>query len=296
MELIMAAQDDPSPWELPTPVPTTNQQEQGSVEPPSPPAEQQQQQETLLGRGYFSQLGVVRRKPARGDAPPTLSKSCSDKIALKQCTSLLSSLTSLLVSPQNAYITTLILPESQYSPTACSRCFSAAASPSPSKEAEAPRRRMTSLSNKSWGGGYSFVPFSIEPTSLEFSFSKRSVSARSEKTSASNLAVAWTRNGLEESLIGGVLQGRKQFDLGGASLVSRRRMWSLARELVVAAAGNGTDELPLCLGQELAGNMRYDEVKEETGLLEVRRRVKEEARKEALKGWVRNSGDGAFCL
>ena len=292
----MAAQDDPSPWELPTPVPTTNQQEQGSVEPPSPPAEQRPQQETLLGRGYFSQLGVVRRKPARGDAPPTLSKSCSDKIALKQCTSLLSSLTSLLVSPQNAYITTLILPESQYSPTACSRCFSASASPSPSKEVEAPRRRMTSLSNKSWGGGYSFVPFSIEPTSLEFSFSKRSVSARSEKTSASNLAVAWTRNGLEESLIGGVLQGRKQFDLGGASLVSRRRMWSLARELVVAAAGNGTDELSLCLGQELAGNMRYDEVKEETGLLEVRRRVKEEARKEALKGWVRNSGDGAFCL
>ena len=44
MELVMEAQDDATPW------------------PVLPPSENGKQQ-TLLGRGSFSQLGVVRRKP-----------------------------------------------------------------------------------------------------------------------------------------------------------------------------------------------------------------------------------------
>jgi tRNA-specific adenosine deaminase 1 len=43
------------------------------------------------------------------------------------------------------------------------------------------------------------------------------------------------------------------------------------------------------------GVASYDEVKEGS-LLEGRRRVKEEARTEALKGWLRNTGDGGFSL
>lgn len=39
----------------------------------------------------------------------------------------------------------------------------------------------------------------------------------------------------------------------------------------------------------------YDEVKGGV-LLEARRKVKEEVRAEALKGWVRNTGDGGFSL
>lgn len=47
MELTMSAQNDASPWEVPVKVP---------VETLTP--------ETILhGRGYFSELGVVRRKP-----------------------------------------------------------------------------------------------------------------------------------------------------------------------------------------------------------------------------------------
>ena len=46
MELVMEAQDDATPW------------------PVSPPSENGKQQ-TLLGRGSFSQLGVVRRKPCK---------------------------------------------------------------------------------------------------------------------------------------------------------------------------------------------------------------------------------------
>ena len=78
MELTMAAQDDATPWDLP-PLAITP----GDSTPAEP--------EILHGRGYFSVLGSVRRKPSRPDAPPSLSKSCSDKIALKQSISLLNS-------------------------------------------------------------------------------------------------------------------------------------------------------------------------------------------------------------
>uniref|UniRef100_L2FNF8 tRNA-specific adenosine deaminase n=1 Tax=Colletotrichum fructicola (strain Nara gc5) TaxID=1213859 RepID=L2FNF8_COLFN len=169
MELTMAAQEDASPWDMPAAAPS---EDAG----------------TLPGRAYFSRLGVGRRKPARGDAPPTMSKSCSDKIALKQCTSLLSSLTSLLIYPGNAYLSSLILPETQYSAAGCERAFSA-------------RGRMASLDGQAWSGGYRFAPFEVRTTEREFAFSKREVKARAEKIAASNLAAA------------------------GASAVSRRRMW-----------------------------------------------------------------------
>src|SRR5579871_3827988 len=89
MELVMQAQEDATPWELP-------QLPQGHSEGVlnSSAAE-------MKGRGHFSELGIVRRKPgkfnpsclcttltnflARSDAPLSLSKSCSDKLTLKFC-------------------------------------------------------------------------------------------------------------------------------------------------------------------------------------------------------------------
>ncbi|KAK0653840.1 putative tRNA-specific adenosine deaminase [Cercophora samala] len=267
MELTMASQPDSTPWSPPTPL---SEQPDGQ----------------LLGRGYFSHLGIVRRKPSRPDAPPTNSKSCSDKIALKQCTSLLSSLTSLLISPENVYLTSLILPESQYSATGCTRCYGF----DPQSK---PPGRMACLTAKppAWENGYKTSPFRIETTQHEFDYSKRMVTARSEKISPSNLAICWTYNkGVEEGIIGGVLQGRKAFDIKGASAVSRRKMWALAVE--VAEGVNGPEG-------ELTKELRrgtYDGVKEGSELLEARRKVKDQVRAEALKGWVRNTGDGGFGL
>ncbi|KAK4200619.1 putative tRNA-specific adenosine deaminase [Triangularia verruculosa] len=263
MELTMASQTDSTPWSSPIPV---SEQAEGQ----------------LLGRGYFSQLGIVRRKPSRPDAPPTSSKSCSDKIALKQCTSLLSSLTSLLVSPENLYLSSLILPESQYSETGCTRCYGFE-----------PPGRMSCLTTNppAWENGYKPVPFSIETTQHEFDYSRRAVTAISEKISPSNLAVCWTYNKeVEEGIIGGVLQGRKAFDFKGASAVSRKKMWALALEVaegVYGPEGQVTRELKMGT---------YDEVKEKSVLLQARRRVKNEVRREALKSWVRNTGDRGFSL
>ncbi|KAF3802137.1 tRNA-specific adenosine deaminase 1 [Colletotrichum gloeosporioides] len=261
MELTMAAQEDASPWDMPAP-----------EEAAAPSTETT----TLPGRAYFSRLGVVRRKPARGDAPPAMSKSCSDKIALKQCTSLLSSLTSLLIYPGNAYLSSIFLPETQYSATGCERAFSA-------------QGRMASLDGRIWRGGYRFAPFEVRTTEREFAFSKREVKARAEKIAASNLAAAWTAGGLDEGTMGGVLQGRKAFDARGASAVSRRRMW----EEVAAIAGELGDDGE-GLRRVLAG-VTYAHVKG-SELLAARREVKMEARREALAGWIANVGDDDFEL
>ncbi|KAI0883831.1 adenosine deaminase/editase [Annulohypoxylon maeteangense] len=286
MELIMASQEDATPWDLPPEFLPNNT----TASP------------TLPGRAYFSHLGITRRKPARPDAPPTLSKSCSDKLALHQLTSLLSSTTALLVSPNHVYIHTLILPLSRYSAVACHRAFSVS-----------PGGRMSCLAHltSNTKGGYAFHPFAVATTTSEFAFSQKQ--AKEEAGAAgiapSNLALAWTLSGLEEATLGGVLQGRKQSaaDARGASFASRRKLWGLAVEIVGLLSTSplppllqdirpeeGEGEIEVEIGKAL-GAKTYGEMKG-SSLLEARRRVKEEARVEALKGWVRNLGDEYFHL
>ncbi|KAI3392779.1 hypothetical protein diail_5215 [Diaporthe ilicicola] len=260
MELTISAQQDAAPWESPLP-------------PHLMPEEASSPELALLGRACFDQLGVVRRKPARADAPPTLSKSCSDKLALRQCTSLLSSLTSLLVSPRGVYLSSLVLPESQFSATACARCFSVQG-----------RLNSPGIVEGAWEDGYVFCPFVVRTTGREFEYSRRGP-AHSEglRYVASNLATAWSCTGLAENLIGGVLQGRKQSEARAGSAVSREKMWALVEEIAHVVEPNMT-----------AMTLRdYGNVKESIDLA-TRRKVKEDVRGQALKGWVRNTGDEQF--
>ncbi|KAF9895366.1 hypothetical protein FE257_000271 [Aspergillus nanangensis] len=148
MELCMASQDDATPWE-----PNTH----NTTPSPAPP-----DTEMLDGRGYFSRLGIVRRKPARADAESTRSKSCSDKLALRQVSSLLSYESSLIVAvTENAYLAGIVLPEEEISRAACERAFSE-------------RGRMSGLVGEVWdadvvaaagtsrcGDGYRFRPFRV---------------------------------------------------------------------------------------------------------------------------------------
>ncbi|KAF2275453.1 uncharacterized protein EI97DRAFT_434293 [Westerdykella ornata] len=265
MELVMDAQEDATPWtSAPESVPGL----------PDLEAISSAEVTVLRGRSHFGHLGAVRLKPSRPDAPPTLSKSCTDKIALTQCTSLLSSLTSLLMSPRNAYLTSLVLPQSQYVESACIRAFSRSG-------------RMSRISpdmEKRWSGGYAFHPFSVHATCREFKHSRRSV-APSEKPIPCNLSALSTPH-FQESLIGGVLQGRKQLDPRGASRVSRRSMWKAVLELA------GLVGVPLLL--EAVRKERYGDVKEGDALA-AHRQVKEDVRG-VLRGWVRNRGDEEFGL
>ncbi|KAH6661974.1 adenosine deaminase/editase [Halenospora varia] len=278
MELTMAAQEDSTPWSLPStdiapPSPAENSDEvlqpdsSLSITPkivsPSSPLEPP----TLHGRSYFSQLGIVRRKPSRPDAPPTLSKSCTDKLTLKQSTSLLSSLTSLLISPQNVYIHTLVLPSSQLSPTAAERAFS-------------PSGRLKGLvGNDKWEGGYSFKPFKLVGTTKEFAHSRR----QKGDLIPSNISSAWTPRDTE-TIIGGTLQGRKQFDPRGASRVCKRRMWKLALEVAVLVGVPAVERV-----------LRLQTYKEVKGckMLAERKTVKGDVGG-VLGGWVRNEGGEEF--
>lgn len=145
----MASQEDATPWEvLRQPKPALGSQE---LEPSDA-------EKLLDGRAHFSLLGVVRRKPARTDAESTRSKSCSDKLALRQISSLLSCETSRLVAPtENAYIAGLVLPEDEITQVGFDRCFGA-------------EGRMQALVGRSWPAtketdnsapGYQFRPFQI---------------------------------------------------------------------------------------------------------------------------------------
>lgn len=252
MELTMSAQEDPTPWTTPLP--------SSSGETP-----------TLPGRQNFSQLGIVRRKPSRPDAPPSLSKSCSDKLALRQATSLLSSLASLLISPRDAYLAGIVVPEGSYVPGAFARCFG---------RMEAVKGDLTRE------GGYAYGPMDFLTTSLAFEFSR----GDGKGVAPCNVSAVWTP-ALDEGLVNGVLQGKKAFTEKGASAVSRRRMWGLAGE---AAGLLARDERWASVSAAL-GAGSYGEVKA-AGLLEERRRVKGIARDGALKGWLRNTGDDGFGL
>lgn len=252
MELTIGAQDDATSWELP-----------------------QSDSNELPGRAYFSRLGIVRRKPARNDAPVTLSKSCSDKISLKQSTSLLSSITEMAIDPGNAYIDTLVLPESRFSSVACQRAFSNTG-------------RLAALANKTWDGGHIFQPFTITTTTREFTFSKRSVSANAAKISASNLAAVWTKTGLEESTINGIIQGRKLGTSKCASETSRIRMWAALQDALRTLGLEGKFDQMLFRGDYEAFKLNP--------ALDIRRRVKEDVWRLALTGWQRNEGDASFSL
>jgi tRNA-specific adenosine deaminase 1 len=211
--------------------------------------------------------------PARPDAPLSLSKSCTDKLAMYQCTSILNSTTSLLMSPQRAYIKTLVLPASQHVYTATERAFSLTG-------------RMCKLTpdvTRFWENGLAFRPFNIATTILEFEWSRRS--GDSEYTMLpSNVTTAYTPH-FQETLIAGVLQGRKQFDPRGASALCRKSMWHAAKEvfttLGILSISTATD----------ASCYKDFKACQELG---YRRRVKDVVCNTTLLGWARNKGDDSF--
>ncbi|CAO1599845.1 hypothetical protein XANCAGTX0491_003557 [Xanthoria calcicola] len=250
MELLMEAQVDATPWPIDQFHPATKKL----------PA-------LLRGRESFAELGIVRRKP--GSKLATLSKSCSDKLALKQFTSLLSACTSLLVNPGNAYLETLILPRSQRVEHACDRCFG-------------PRGRMKPVASHQWDGGYAFRPFQVRATEHEFAFSRRSKPESSRELRTSNIAAVCNPH-VQEALILGRLQGRQKFDPKGLSAICSKRMWRMTLQVLAML---GTPRLLSSISE----SSHVQEWKK-SELFADRQRVKADVTAEALSGWIRNDGD-----
>ena len=412
MELVMAAQEDATPWPVSTPAPVQlslgapysscipespgAKNNNGPYLPSDshPPPKQVQKlppaPHDLPGRSNFSLLSIVRRKPSRGDAPPTMSKSCTDKLSQKQCVSILSSLTSLFVRPEGMYLASLVMPAEQHGVCAtsgCKRAFDArmavvgeavwrggrrrtgrdgiedvvdddAATISTGDSATRAEKGAAFGNGKETAGHgtpsgvedypashpdhrycsdpdadadqgadsptYTFHPLPCRPTTLTFPFSKSSLVSSSSSSSSqppnpaspsailstrqknslapSPLCILWTPAlppyTSEESLIGGVLQGRKFGEPKGMSVACRRCMWRLARHVAAALVDitgerePGTEEVRALLW---SSSKTYRDVKESC-FLETRRTVLRDVREGCLRGWVRNLGDEGFRL
>ncbi|ERF72644.1 hypothetical protein EPUS_05698 [Endocarpon pusillum Z07020] len=248
MEILMSelGAEESVPWSSPHPEPPSSAGDWFSAG-------------SLQGRGFFSDLGAVRRKPSRADAEPTLSKSCTDKLSIKQVTSLLSFPTYHLIGvTPNAYLSSLILPAMKYSEKGFARAFSR-------------NGRLSAIDEKSLPVGYSFHPFIITPLrkdfELKFPFSKPLATTiapsssnplhprdkedpptkAEQKTKATNLSALYihhprspphpndptTSNPVSETLLNGVHQGHTLTSPSPkkASIISRFRMLQLGRQL-----------------------------------------------------------------
>ncbi|OLL26152.1 Mitochondrial respiratory chain complexes assembly protein [Neolecta irregularis DAH-3] len=181
LEYIVSQQADPTPWPI-----------ENSTD------------SILRGRGYFTELGVVRTKPGRADSELSLSKSCGDKLAHRQTLSLILAPTAYLVSPENAYLASLVIPESEYIPRSFQRCFN---------------DRMISLQASTFPGVYRFVRFDTMSTRLSFQFSKK------PNTRPTNISIVWLKGLETEVLINGVKRGSGRNSPNPSSLC-RRRLWA----------------------------------------------------------------------
>ena len=138
-----------------------------------------------------------------------------------------------------------------------------------------------SVNGTRWKGGYQYRPFEVICTSNEFDYSKRRPHVEAFQPKSSNISTLWTPN-LHETMINGVLQGRKQIDLRGASSVCRMKIWRAVLDVAALLA------MPAI--HKAMSSHRYMALKQ-TSLLENYRRVKEEVKREALAGWVDNVED-----
>ncbi|KAF3911983.1 hypothetical protein AA313_de0206038 [Arthrobotrys entomopaga] len=265
MEFIMSAQQDATPW---TPLPNT------SHDTP----------QSLPGRSYFSSLSVVRRKPSRPDAPPTLSKSCTDKLTLKQFTSTLSSLSSLFISPSsNTYISSFTVPHDKYNSEGYTRALTSSG-------------RLSKVDLTIKEGLYSFTPFKITPLLPNFPniymphypYSKPPPDDTSTKTSNISVLYVNSRNAVIEVLISGVKQGNGQLsnshDGRKGSVVCRRKMWQLGREIAEILESQRL--------VSILNSQYYKGVKKVEG---HRNNMKNKV-VDALGGWEKNAGDDDWTL
>ncbi|RLV92812.1 hypothetical protein JA1_002933 [Spathaspora sp. JA1] len=88
---------------------TDNKPWKQDIEEDVPRKKQKIQSDIQRGRNNFDKLGIVRTKPGRSDSLITLSKSCSDKLCLRQLTGICNSVTSNLFRQNPIYLDYLVV-------------------------------------------------------------------------------------------------------------------------------------------------------------------------------------------
>ena len=134
---------------------------------------------------------------------------------------------------------------------------------------------MLPVVGSTWLAGYGYQPFRVETTEITFQYSRKAAGTKLNGCKSSNISAVWTPCH-QETLINGVLQGRKQTDPKGASALSRARMCMLLLETVSLI------DVPAL--RYILKVSSYLDMKNLPDL-KHRRRVKEEVKSESLKGW-----------
>jgi tRNA-specific adenosine deaminase 1 len=226
---------------------------------------------TLLGRGQFSILGAVRRKPARADAESSLSKSCSDKLAMRQVTSLLSfPARSFVEQTASVFIASLTVYGDQFDGTGYSRAFG-------------PTGRMKDVTDTHF-----FEIHRLPENYSRFEYEKHPL----RKSKASNVSAVWIRasghtlDHTIEVLLNGVKQGFKQTDsnMRKESLVCRKKLWLLGRDCASHLDGHVLSQKFAC----------YVDAKNKAA--PVSYSVRKVAARQGLGGWPVNLGDDSWSI
>ncbi len=200
-----------------------------------------------LGRSFFSNLGALRRKPARADAEISMSKSCTDKLMLKQFTSILSFSSGLLIqnSPE-AFLKRVVVYEDQYSEKGYTRAF----------DLDGRLQAVFAADDTGMCAAARLFEVCTLPSAFRrFEFEKqRGAQETITKKKASNIATLWIAGGagpgnhaVLEVLVNGVKQGFKQFDERErkGSVTCRRNLVMKATELqkLLQRKGSAAPEL-----------------------------------------------------
>ena len=140
---------------------------------------------------------------------------------------------------------------------------------------------MSPVAGSAWLAGYGFRPFRVETTRIDFHNSRSAAGTKVDCCKGSNISAVWTPRH-HETLINGVLQGRKQTDPMGASALSRIQVWNLFLETI--------DLINVSALRNLLKMPSYPDMKRSPDL-EHRRRVKDNVKSEALQGWNNGTFD-----
>lgn len=170
----------------------------------------------LRGRLDFSKKSVVRTKPGRYDSIITYSKSCSDKLCVKQVTSLLNCLTFSLMN-EPVYLDYLIVPNlSDNDIIGLKRCF---------------KERLE-------GSSFPVNYFQIESCEGKFIDDKQSHNEDPSASSTIKLYCDDKSDVIEQVILNGVkngfyTKGSKPLRKNCESIVSRYAQWSSYKELSI---------------------------------------------------------------
>lgn len=271
MELLIRSKDpeDAVPWDFPAP---------DLVRPEA---------SSLLGRGYFSCLGAVRRKPARNDAEVTMSKSCTDKLAMKQFTGLLSFPADIFIEPsRTSFIQSLVVYHDQYDPVAYQRAFGSGG------------RLAQSAKDAHF---FDLRPLPSSFSGFAFDKSRTEVSTKASNISAVSVAGPGSCQGLVEVLLNGVKQGYKQFEDRDRkkSALCRETLWKLGKRVALVAQAQTSNAnftilaapglIQSCLDMYTYRGAKCHSIRE------MKRNIKAVVA-ESLGNWISNTGDEEWSL